>query len=131
MSPVSTNGRRLAAVLAAAATIVAASLLVATPAHAAVLFSDDFEQPTVNVWWAGPNWSVVTEDGSKVYKQSSTVNYPYAQAGSGSGTGTAVTARVKPTSPLGPTNLVALTGKTSDPNNLYYVGFRGTQLEIG
>ena len=125
------HGRRLAAVLAAAGTLVAASLLVSTPAHAAVLFSDDFEQSTVNVWLAGGSWSVVAEDGSKVYKQSSVVNFPYAQAGSGSGAGTSVTARVKPTSPLGPTNLVALTGKASDPSNLYYVAFRGARLEIG
>jgi hypothetical protein len=54
MSAVMRNGRRLAAVLATASTLVAASLLVATPAHAAVLFSDDFEQPTVNVFLAGP-----------------------------------------------------------------------------
>ncbi|MEN3307138.1 MAG: pectate lyase [Micromonosporaceae bacterium] len=131
MPSVFRNGRRLAAVLAAAGTLVAASLLVSTPAHAAVLFSDDFDQPTVNVWLAGGSWSVATEDGSRVYKQSSTTNFPYAQAGSGSGTGTSVTARVKPTSPLGPTNLVALTGKTSDPNNLYYVAFRGARLEVG
>ncbi len=125
------GGRRLCAVLAAAGTLLAASLLVAPPAHAAVLFADDFEQRTVNVWLAGGSWSVVTEDGSKVYKQSSTANFPYAMAGSGSTAGTSVTARVKPTSPLGPTNLVALTGMTSDPNNLYYVAFRGTRLEIG
>ena len=131
MSAVMRNGRRLATVLAAASTLVAASLLVSAPAHAAVLFSDDFEQPTVNVWLANSTWSVVSEDGSKVYKQTSTTGFPYAEAGSGSGTGTVVTARVKPTSPLGPTNVVALTGKTSDPSNLYYVGFRGTQLEIG
>jgi hypothetical protein len=131
MPPVLTGARRSVAVLAATCTLVAASLLVSTPAHATVLFSDDFEQPTVNVWLAGGSWSVVTEDGSNVYKQSSTANFPYAQAGSGSGTGTSVRARVKPTSPLGSTNLVALTGRTSDPNNLYYVGFRGGQLEIG
>lgn len=131
MSTVMSNGRRSAAVLAAASTLVAASLLVSAPAHAAVLFSDDFEQPTVNVWLANSTWSVVSEDGSTVYKQTSTTNYPYAEAGSGSVTGTVVTARVKPTSPLGPTNVVALTGKTSDPSNLYYVGFRGTQLEVG
>jgi hypothetical protein len=131
MSAVLTKGRRLAAVLLATSTLVAAALLVSAPAHAAVLFSDDFEQPTVNVWLSGPSWSVVTEDGSKVYKQSSTVNFPYAYAGSGSRTGTTVTARVKPTSPLGPTTIVSLTGKTSDPSNLYYVGFHGAQLEIG
>jgi hypothetical protein len=121
----------LVAVLAAAGTLLAASLLASPPAHAAVLFADDFEQPTVNVWLAGGSWSVASEDGSKVYKQSSTANFPYAMAGSGSTTGTAVTARVKPTSPLGPTNLVGLTGKTSDPNNLYYIAFRGGRLELG
>jgi hypothetical protein len=132
MSPVLSSARRLATVLATAGTLAAASLMVAAPAHAAVLFSDDFEQPTVNLWLAGGSWSVTTEDGSKVYKQSSTANFPYAMAGAGSTAGTTVTAAVKPTSPLAsPANLVALTGRTSDPNNLYYVAFRGSTLEIG
>ena len=119
--------------LIAACGIVAATALIFAPAQAASLFSDDFEQPTRNVWLGGSggNWSVVTEDGSKVYKQSSTTLTPTVWAGSGSGPGTVVTARVKPTSSLSPSNLVSLAGRVANPGNLYYVGFRGTNLEIG
>jgi hypothetical protein len=136
MSTLFPNRRRLtAALLACAAAVTAGLALGSAPAHAAVLFSDDFEQPTQNVWLAGGSWSVVSEDGSKVFKQSSAVNSPFAQAAAGSGAGTVVTARVKPTSALNPSNLVAVTGKVSDPNNLYYVALRGsatgTRLEIG
>ncbi len=125
--------RRLAALVATAVGIVAAVVLVPTPAHAAVLFADDFEQPTLNVWLGGSggNWSVVTEDGSKVYKQSSTTLTPTVWAGSGSGPGTVVSARVKPTSPLTPADLVSLAGKVANPSNLYYVGLRGSTLELG
>jgi hypothetical protein len=124
--------RAAATALISTCGIVAATALISA-AQATVLFADDFEQPTRNVWLGGSggNWSVVTEEGSKVYKQSSTMLTPTVWAGSGSGPGTTVTARVKPTSPLSPANLVALVGKVANPNNLYYVGFRGTRLEIG
>jgi hypothetical protein len=103
------------------------------PAHAAVLFSDNFEQPTHNVWLTGSggSWSFAAEDGSNVWKQSSTALTPTAWAGSGSGTGTVVTARVKPTSAWSGSNLVAVAGRVANPNNFYYVGLRGNTLEIG
>ncbi|GIH02184.1 hypothetical protein Rhe02_02510 [Rhizocola hellebori] len=125
--------RRLATALIASCGIVAATALSFAPAQAASLFTDDFEQPTRNVWLTGGGgtWSVVTEDGSKVYRQTSTTLTPTAWAGSGSGPGTAVTARVKPATVPSASSLVSLAGKVSDPNNLYYVGFHGARLEIG
>ena len=127
------RGRTLAAVIGAAVGLTASIALSATPATAAVLFSDDFEQLTVNVWLTGSGgtWSVVTEDGSKVYQQSSTALTPTAWAGSGSGPGTVVSARLKPTSSLGASNLVAVAGRVSDPSNLYYAGLHNGRLEIG
>jgi hypothetical protein len=128
------RGRTLAAAsIVAGAGLIASVALAATPANAAVLFADNFEQLTVNVWLTGGggSWSVVTEDGSKVYRQSSTTLTPTAWAGSGSGPGTVVSARVKPTSALGASNLVGLAGRVSDPNNLYYAGLRNGRLEIG
>lgn len=128
---VSRTTRRLAALLGAALAVTASIVLTTSAADAAVLFSDNFEQPTYNIWIAGGTWSVVSEDGSMVYKQSSTINFPYAFAASGSVVGTSVTARVKPTSTLGAGNLVTLNGRESDPNNTYYVGFHGGNLELG
>jgi hypothetical protein len=128
---VSRTTRRVAALLGAAVAVTASLVLTSAAADAAVLFSDNFEQPTYNIWIAGGTWSVVSEDGSMVYKQSSAANFPYAFAGAGSVVGTSVSARVKPTSALGTGNIVALGGRYSDPNNLYYVGFHGANLEIG
>jgi hypothetical protein len=125
---------RTAAVLIAACGLLGtAVLLPGTTASAAVLFSDDFEQPTHDIWLTGSggSWSFATEDGSTVWKQSSTALTPTAWAGSGSGTGTTVTARVKPTSPLSGASLVSVAGKVANPSNLYYAGLRGTTLEIG
>jgi Cellulose binding domain len=123
----------MAATFAACALLLTVAVMSSTPARAAVLFSDDFEQPTHNVWLTGSggSWSVATEDGSNVWKQSSTTLTPTAWAGSGSGPGTVVTARVKPTSPLSGSSMVSVAGKVANPNNLYYAGLRGTTLEIG
>jgi len=130
------SARRLgtaAAFIAACSLFGTAAVLPGAAANAAVLFSDNFEQPTHNVWLTGSGgtWSFAEEDGSTVWKQSSTALTPTAWAGSGSGTGTAVTARVKPTSPLSGSALVSVAGKVANPNNLYYAGLRGTTLEIG
>jgi hypothetical protein len=118
-------------VLGPAAMLV--PVLAGTPANAAVLFSDDFEQPTHNVWLTGSGgtWSYATEDGSTVWRQSGTTLTPTAWAGSGSGTGTTVTARIKPTSPLTGTSLVSVAGRVANPNNLYYAGLRGGTFELG
>ncbi|MDI1462903.1 cellulose binding domain-containing protein [Catellatospora sp. KI3] len=134
MSKVIRYRRVLTAALLACGLAVGTGLLAAAPAQAAVLFADDFEQPTANIWLTGSGgtWSVVSEDGSKVWRQSGTTLSPTAWAGSGSGTGTTVTGRIKPTSTLSPANLVSLTGRVANPNNLYYAGLRGgTTFEIG
>src|SRR5262245_23162256 len=119
MSKLSSGRRRAAALILTAAALVSGVVLTTTPASAAVLFSDDFEQPTANVWQlaSGGNWSVVSEDGSKVFKQSNTTGAPNTYAGSGSGPGTVVTARLKPTSTLGTSNLVAVTGRENNPSS--------------
>jgi hypothetical protein len=118
---------------AACALLVTVAALPGAPARAAVLFADDFEQPTRNIWLTGGGgaWSAATEDGSGVWKQSSTTATTTAWAGAGSGTGTEVTARVKPTGALSGTSLVSVAGRVANPNNLYYAGLRGTTLEIG
>ena len=123
---------RTAVALIACGLLGAAAALVGTQAFAAVLFSDNFEQPTRNIWLTGSGgtWSFATEDGSTVWKQSSTALTPTAWAGSGSGTGTTVTARIKPTSPLTGTSLVSVAGRVANPNNLYYAGLRGGTFEI-
>jgi hypothetical protein len=133
MSMFSNRRRAVAVVLLAASGVLAGVGVVAAPASAAVLFADNFEQPTRNVWLTGGGgaWSVVGEDGSTVYRQSATTLTPTAWAGSGSGAGTVVTARIKPTSVLGPADLVAVAGRVSDPNNLYYAGVRDGRLELG
>jgi cellulose 1,4-beta-cellobiosidase len=126
--------RRLATLAAALAALVLAGLgPAAAPAHAAVLFADDFEQPSRNLWLTGSGgvWSTVTEDGSKVWRQSGTAMSPTAWAGWGSGPGTGVTVRAKPAGPLIASSLVGVAGRVSDPNNLYYAGVRGGVFELG
>jgi len=124
--------RRKAIAVAAFCGLIAGAVLTVTPARAAALFADNFEQPTSNVWLAGANWSVTTDSGgSKVYQQSNQTGYGIAQAGTGSAPGTVVSARLKATSTLAPSNLVSLAGRVSSLGNLYYVGLRGARLEIG
>lgn len=122
-----------AVLTALCALLGAVAVIFSAPARAAVLFSDNFEQPTHNVWLTGGGgtWSFVAEDGSNVWKQSSTALTPTAWAGSGSGLGTVVTGRVKPTSTLSGPSVVAVAGRVADPNNLYYAGLRGGTLDIG
>jgi hypothetical protein len=71
---------------------------------------------------------VVSEDGSRVFRQANPTVDTAAWAGSGSGPFTVVTARVKPTTSTG---TVALLSKVANPNNFYYVALRAGQLEIG
>jgi Cellulose binding domain len=124
--------RRLRALVPVVALVaaVAAVALGTTAANANTLFSDDFEQPSANVWLTGGggSWSVVTEDGSKVFRESNTAVDTAAWAGSGSGPFTSVTAKVKPNTGSG---TVALIGKVANPNNFYYVALRAGRLEVG
>jgi hypothetical protein len=123
---------RLRALALALATLagVAAVALSTSPARAATLFSDDFEQPTGNVWQTGGggSWAVVSEDGSRVFRQSNTEVDTAAWAGSGAGAFTVVTAKVKPDTGTG---YVALLSRVANPNNFYYVALRSDRLDIG
>ena len=91
-------GWRLLATAAAAGTLAAAAVSVATPqAFADTLFSDTFEDGNSNGWSkSGGTWSVVT-DGSLVYRQSGTSSDARTLAGSTAWTDYAMQARIKPT----------------------------------
>jgi hypothetical protein len=117
----------LALVMLAGAAAVA---FTTGPAGAATLFSDDFEQPTGNVWQTGGggSWAVVSEDGSRVFRQSNTAVDTAAWAGSGAGSFTVVTAKVKPNTGSG---IVAVLSRVANPNNFYYVALRSGRLDIG
>jgi hypothetical protein len=118
-------------VLPIAALVGAAAVVVGTTAaRASVLFSDDFEQPSTNVWQTGGGgtWAFATEDGSRVFRQFNEAVDTAAWAGSGAGAFTVVTATVKPTSANG---TVALLSKVANPNNFYYAALRGGQLVVG
>ena len=117
--------------LALATVAGAATVAFATnTASASTLFSDNFEQPTGNVWLTGGggSWSVASEDGSRVFRQSNTTVDTVAWAGSGSGPFTVVTANVKPNTGSG---LVAVLSRVANPNNFYYVALRAGRLEVG
>lgn len=124
--------RRLLTFLAAGALAGGILLAPTSPAEAAVVFADDFEQPTANVWsHVGPGsaWTTVTEDGSKVLHNPRTdlVNVQ-AKGGWGAGNGTTVSVRVKPTSPLSADNTVSLFGRADI--NYYLVTLTGSRLEL-
>jgi hypothetical protein len=127
--------RRAVAALAAACVLSALGVLLpAAPASAAVLFADDFEQPTYNIWnhGGGGAWAPATDNGNGVWQQSSAaVTTTTAWAGSGSGTGTSVSGRVKALTPLTGTALVAVAGRIANPSAFYYAGLRGGALEVG
>jgi hypothetical protein len=127
-----TTAPRLRVLALALATLAgAAAVALATkPASAATLFSDNFEQPTGNVWLTGGggSWAVVSEDGSGVFRQSNTSADTVAWAGSGAGPFTVVTAKVKPNTANG---VVALLSRVANPNNYYYVALRSGRLDIG
>jgi len=129
---IGTSRRLRQGVLLGAIVVVAAAAVVVstTAARASTLFSDDFEQPTGNVWMTGGggSWSTISEDGSHVFRQSSASADATAWAASGSGAFTAVTASVKPNTASG---TVALLSKVANPNNYYYVGLRAGLLEVG
>ena len=87
----------LLVVLGAALTALTLVLGMTGGAHAATLFSDDFEDGNATGWSTnGGSWSVAT-DGSRVYRQGGTSSDARALAGTASWTDYSVQARVKPT----------------------------------
>lgn len=81
----------------AALTAVALAIGMGAAAHAATLFTDDFEDGNSTGWTAsGGTWSVAA-DGSQVYRQAGTSSDARALAGTTSWNNYSVQTRVKPT----------------------------------
>ncbi|WP_027344306.1 cellulose-binding protein [Hamadaea tsunoensis] len=120
-----TNRRR--GLLAAAAALAPVALLViglSSPASAATLFSDDFNDGDAAGWTtSGGTWSVVT-DGTGAYQQGGTSSDARARAGSTSWTNYTVTAKVKPTAVNGSNRFVALLARVQSSTSYYYLALR-------
>jgi len=111
---------RTAALLSTgAAALIAGSLTLTTTAHAATVFSANFEDGSLNAWSkSGGTWSVVT-DGSKVAQQSKAdTDNARVFAGDTGWTDYTVQARVKPLS-LGSGGLVALLARATGSTTYY------------
>jgi pectate lyase len=93
-----------------------------TTAHAATLFSDDFEDGNASGWSSsGGSWSVAT-DGGPVYRQSSTGSDAKAQTGSTGWANYAVAARVKPVAWSGSDRSVGVIARAQNMTNYYQLG---------
>jgi pectate lyase len=116
----------------AAALVAATMVMVTATAHAATLFSEDFETGTASGWSkSGGSWSVVT-DGSRVYRQSSTGSDAKAQAGQLGWSGQTVQARVKPLAWGGQDRFAGVLGRAQNMTNYYYLALTsGNQLVLG
>ncbi|TDB74750.1 polysaccharide lyase family 1 protein [Micromonospora sp. KC723] len=117
----------------AAAALVAAMLSMSIgAAHAATMFGDDFQDANATGWSSsGGSWSVVN-DGSLVYRQSSTGSDAKAQAGS-TWSDQTVQARVKPiTWSSGSGRLVGVIGRAQTMTSYYYLALtNGNQVVLG
>lgn len=92
---------------------------------AAVLFSDDFEDGNSSGWsTSGGSWSV-TNDGTKVYKQSSTSADARATAGTAM-TNYSVSAKVKLLAFNGSGRSSGLVARYKDSSNYYYLKLSNT-----
>jgi pectate lyase len=119
--------RPVAAIAAAAAAVLAAAFAVAigTPAQAATLLSDDFEDGNSSGWsTSGGTWSVAV-DGSRVLRQAGASADAVARAGSSGWTNYTVTARVKPTAYATPARFVALLARARANTSYYYLALTG------
>ncbi len=97
--------------------------------NAATLFSDNFDDGNANGWTATTgSWSVVQDNGSYVYYQSST-NEGRSSTGSGSWTNYTVEAKVKVDNFNG-SNRAYLCGRWVDANNYYCASLSSSKLEI-
>jgi pectate lyase len=112
--------RTLLAVAATSAVAVAGVSLLAGPASADTLFSDNFEAGNTNSWSkSGGAWSVGT-DGSRVAQQTNTSSERARMfAGSTGWTNYVVQARVKPTAFNGSNRVVALAARVSSSTQMY------------
>ena len=121
--------RRVGAVLGALAAIGAVVFALvavgaAPTAQAATLFSDNFEDGSLDGWTrSGGSWSVVT-DGSQVARQSSTSSDARALAGQPSWANYAVQVRVKALSFNGSDRFTAVLARAQNATSYYYLTLR-------
>ena len=110
---------RWPAIAGAVAAMTAATVLVATTAGAATVFSDDFEDANTNGWSkSGGTWTVVA-DGSQVVRQTNASSEnARIFAGSTSWTAYRVQARVKPLS-FGSGGVVGLLARAGGSTKFY------------
>jgi pectate lyase len=100
--------------------------VVVTTAHAATLFSDDFEDGNTTGWTrSGGSWSVVT-DGSRVLRQASTSSDARDLAGSSSWTTVSVQACAKALSFNGTDRFFALLARVQGATSYYYLMVRSS-----
>jgi pectate lyase len=107
--------------VAVALLVAAAVVVTGAAAHAATLFSDDFEDGNANGWSkSGGTWSVVP-DGSLVYRQSGTGSDAKAQAGDAGWDDQTVQARVRPTGFNGAGRFAGVLARAQTMTRYYYL----------
>jgi len=124
--------RLVAAWSAAASAVLVVVLVVAvgSPAQAATLLTDDFEDGNSSGWsTSGGTWSVVT-DGSRVFRQAGTSADAVARAGSSGWTNYTVTARVKPLAFGNSSRFVALLARVRANTSYYYLALTGSGTAV-
>lgn len=126
------SGAPLVSVALLASVGVALTTVLATPASAATVLADDFEDGDSAGWvTSGGRWSVIT-DGSRVLRQSGTSANARATAGDLAWTDYEVTARVKPTPFAGRRGAVGLRARVSSDTSYYYLQLRPDDtVELG
>lgn len=133
----STSHRRLTALAAVAGLAVTLAVAPASPAAAADLFTEDFQQPSVQVWQtAGALFHRVDGGDSIVYEQPDASRDGTAITVSGvapapSGSASQLTVRVKPAAALGEAARIGVVGRALQWNTHYYAVLRAGTLEIG
>jgi pectate lyase len=112
--------RGILAATGAALTAAALALGVVTTAHAAVVFSDDFNDGNASGWSkSGGTWTVVT-DGSPAYRQENTGSeLARAFSGQTSWTDYQLQARVKPLAFNGANRLVGIALRSESSTRMY------------
>ncbi len=130
-TPVRLRRALVGGTVALGTTVLAAAMALAgTAAHAATLFSDNFEDGNTSGWsMSGGTWKVVT-DGSKVLQQSKSGTDARLFAGSSSWTTYTVQARVKPLT-LAAGGVVGLLARSSGSTSYYRLALlAGDQAQV-
>ncbi|HXM56586.1 MAG TPA: pectate lyase [Candidatus Dormibacteraeota bacterium] len=117
---------RAAGILVAAALVGAAVVAAVPSALAATLFSDDFQDGNSTGWTtSGGTWSVVSDAGSLVFRQSGTGADALARAGSSSWTDYTASAAVEPLAFGASNRFVALLARVQSNTSYYFLALQG------